>query len=519
VCGVVNGYGNVSKGMTRATEDPYYSVSWHLHPVKGHLLGHLHVKEVWDAGITGKGVMMGFSPQTLHFVHMELEGRYDPSSVITEGGSAEMVISKTASIATAVGNANNGVCSRGVAYGSKFVILGNGAKDTQDLKWMNDERIPCNLYVVERRGLDGETVHSPCRSCWETVEKANERGVIVVTSTGSGGPTDNCNYDLYANAPLTLAFSPHTPGGFPSSFAESCPNALVSVPVGESDNSTFGIFTAATPPSDCVKITDGHLAAPIGAGVVALMLEASNFSLSSCDIAHILVDTANQFPEVEWKTNGAGLKYHPRLGFGAVNAALAVRTAQGLEPRKKYREMETVTVSSGGEHNISEVGFVTMLFFAHAPSHALLEWVTVEADIKHTAASDLTISLTSPAGTTSVFATPRTKKASGFKLTVNRSPSENIATILANPANEAADMVKVEELSNVIFFSLLQECCTTKCEFSLQKRQPGKIYILLMDSMSYCFFDDQINYVNYVTRRKKCTGPHFPQPQLPPPLH
>jgi subtilisin-like proprotein convertase family protein len=164
--------------------------------------------------------------------------------------------------------------------------------------------------------------------------------------------------------------------------------------------------------------------------------------------------------------------------------------------------METVTVSSVGEHNISEVGFVTMLFFAHAPSHALLEWVTVEADIKHSAASDLSISLTSPSGTTSVFATPRTKKASGFKLTVNRSPSENIATILANPANEAADMVKVEEWSNVIFFSLLQECCTTKCEFSIQRRQPGKLYVLLMDSMSYCFFDDQIQFVNYVTRKK-----------------
>ena len=61
------------------------------------------------------------------------------------------------------------------------------------------------------------------------------------------------------------------------------------------------------------------------AGVVALMLEASNHRLSPRDIAHILVETSTFSPQVKGQENGAGKLYHDQVGFGYINAGEAVR--------------------------------------------------------------------------------------------------------------------------------------------------------------------------------------------------
>ena len=56
-----------------------------------------------------------------------------------------------------------------------------------------------------------------------------------------------------------------------------------------------------------------HISPHTTAGVIALMLEASNNTLTSREIAHILIDTAIQPKKVNWTLNGAGYKMHPQV--------------------------------------------------------------------------------------------------------------------------------------------------------------------------------------------------------------
>ena len=63
------------------------------------------------------------------------------------------------------------------------------------------------------------------------------------------------------------------------------------------------------------------------AGVVALMLEATNHRLSPFDIAHILVESATFPPQVRGERNGAGLSYNDQIGFGMIDAGKAVKNA------------------------------------------------------------------------------------------------------------------------------------------------------------------------------------------------
>ena len=44
---------------------------------------------------------------------------------------------------------------------------------------------------------------------------------------GNGGDADNCNYDMYSNAPFVINVGSHGPNGVPTSYSEPC-SALVS---------------------------------------------------------------------------------------------------------------------------------------------------------------------------------------------------------------------------------------------------------------------------------------------------
>ncbi len=50
---------------------------------------------------------------------------------------------------------------------------------------------------------------------------------------------------------------------------------------------------------------------PPSAGVVALLVEASHFTLTARDVSHILVRSAYHPPHLPWRVNGGGHKHHP----------------------------------------------------------------------------------------------------------------------------------------------------------------------------------------------------------------
>lgn len=81
--------------------------------------------------------------------------------------------------------------------------------------------------------------------------------------------------------------------------------------------------------------TDGHTgtsaAAPLAAGMVALMLQVRP-CLSWRDVQHIITYTATQYDtEADWETNGAGFHHSHKHGFGLLNAWRLVNAAKVWE--------------------------------------------------------------------------------------------------------------------------------------------------------------------------------------------
>ena len=103
---------------------------------------------------------------------------------------------------------------------------------------------------------------------------------------------DNCNYDGYASSPYTIAVGAIDNYGRHSFYSEPCAALLVVAP---SDGGSAGVSTTDAViqgSSECTSEFGGtSSAAPLVAGVVALMLEA-NARLSWRDVQLILARSA-----------------------------------------------------------------------------------------------------------------------------------------------------------------------------------------------------------------------------------
>lgn len=179
-------------------------------------------------------------------------------------------------------------------------------------------------------------------------------------------------------------------------------------------------------------------ATPVTAGVVALILEA-NPALSWRDVKHILATTSTQVDaakapisitlgtggpyEIEpgWTTKVTGPQFHNWYGFGRVNAAAAVAAAQsyvygslGTFQSTGFRSSGTVNKTIPDDSTAGASSTITV-------TKALtIEAVQIKVNIDHWYVGDLTIELTSPAGTRSVLKTTydgmaNTVDATGFK--------------------------------------------------------------------------------------------------------
>jgi hypothetical protein len=145
-------------------------------------------------------------------------------------------------------------------------------------------------------------------------------------------------------------------------------------------------------------------AAPLAAGVVALMLEV-NPLLTWRDVQHILVDTATPADAANpgWLTNGSGRLFHPRCGFGRVNAEGAVAAAVNWETVPEEAPALTAAVAEAKAIPDNAAGIAQAAVISGQDSF-FTEHVELTVTIEHPRRGDLRISLRSPAGTESVMA-------------------------------------------------------------------------------------------------------------------
>jgi proprotein convertase subtilisin/kexin type 1 len=172
-----------------------------------------------------------------------------------------------------------------------------------------------------------------------------------------------------------------------------------------------------------VSHTGTSAAAPLAAGIVALMLEA-NPALTWRDVQHLIVWTSEMAPLREndgWQTNAAGFRFNPRFGFGLMNAHALVKTSIDW-PTVPEKSICTVNAASGVPGSLSS-GHVTQVALVSdgcADSELevrVLEHVEVEVTIEYSRRGALQVLLISPAGTTTQVLAPRNRDMSsvGFK--------------------------------------------------------------------------------------------------------
>ncbi|MGB0653030.1 MAG: S8 family serine peptidase [Thermoplasmatota archaeon] len=412
--------------------DPRFDDQWHLRNTgQGGGSPGLDVGAVqaWDTA-TGAGVTISIVDDGVQYVHPDLDDRFDlalsDDPCGGDGnptpGSGDHHGTAVAGVAAAVGG--NGLGVAGVAFDANLAAVrltacfASGAEEAAALSDHNDR---VDIYTNSWGPFDSPSVTDRPQAVVRSAiadSVANGRGGLGNLYTWAGGnghPDDHGNYDGYANSRYVVAVGAVANDGDPAWYSEACACLLVSAP---SDGGSRGIVTTdrtGNPGYSNGDVTNDFggtsAAAPVVAGVIALMLEA-NPGLGWRDVHAILAETASRdgLAPSGWMTNGAGFHVHDRYGFGLVDAAAAVDAAVGWANRGP--EASSAVSWSGsqsipdGDGRFPSPG-QARTFQLELTDDLTIERVALDLSATHGRHNDLRVRLTSPDGTTSTMLSGR----------------------------------------------------------------------------------------------------------------
>lgn len=382
--------------------DPGFGLQWHLRNLANPLFD-ANVQGAWNMGYTGAGVTIGVIDGGIYVTHPDLAPNYEAAASQT-GGTSNHGTSCAGVAAAVANNAQGGV---GAAYDATWANLyyGFSSQNAAAFAHRNDlNDVKSNSWGPPDNGAFAQ---------WTTVEAAaladaatNGRGGLGVAFTwaaGNGGTIDRVDYDPFASNRYTVAVGAITDGDVRSGYNETGSSMFC---VAQSDGGSQGIYT--TYGSNGYTLTFGGTssACPLGAGIVALMLDA-NPALTWRDVQHILARSArlNHPGDPAWETNGAGKKINYNYGFGAVDATAAVGMALSWT---------NVSAELGDDSGVQAVNQAIPdnnaagLVRTHSVAGSFrVESVELILNVDHAYIGDVQITLTSPDGTQSLLAKKR----------------------------------------------------------------------------------------------------------------
>jgi kexin len=439
--------------------DPFYGDQWHLKNtgqlgatgVAGTVGEDIDVEPVWTACGTsntcrGEGVRIAVVDDGLEIAHEDLfanvatglsynyvTGSTDPTNDPTDTTSGHGT--NVAGIVAA--RDLNGLGVRGVAPRANLVgynvLQTQTSSDEADAMTRNAATVGVNTNSWG--APDGNGNLWPSDLIWQTAidyglaNGRGGRGIVYTWAAGNGGdanqtggPVDNSNYDGQANFRGVMAVGAVNDQGTKSSYSERGANLWVSAPGGEScdthtitttdrtgalgDNPGLGyVDYADLNYTRCMNGTSSST--PMVAGVAALVLQAKP-NLGWRDVRVILAKTArqNDSTNMEWAVNGAGLHINPNYGFGVVDASSAVATAMTYSVYLPAEKTYTTTLISPSLviPDNSAIG-VSSFMTVSGSNITNIEFVEITfSAADHPYSGDLEITLTSPAGTSSILA-------------------------------------------------------------------------------------------------------------------
>lgn len=139
---------------------------------------------------------------------------------------------------------------------------------------------------------------------------------------------DNCNCDGYVSSIYTLSIGAVTQFGHFPWYGERC-SSTIAVAYSSGSNSDAKVATSDLHHQCTLDHTGTSAAAPLAAGIIALLLEARP-DLTWRDVQHLVVYTSDFSRLTDnrgWSRNGAGFMFNSRFGFGLIDAYSLITTA------------------------------------------------------------------------------------------------------------------------------------------------------------------------------------------------
>lgn len=418
----------------------------------------LRVEEVWKMGYTGEGIVVTILDDGLEWNHTDILPNYDarasfdmnhnrsdpfPSYDIYNSNShGTRCAGEVAMVA------NNRKCGVGVAPRAKIggiKCLDGIVEDSIEAMSLLHNIDYIDIYSGSWGPQDdGKTVDGPKRTAKMALERGAKygrqgKGALYIWASGNGGTHgDNCNCDGYISSIYTISIGGVTQQGQLPFYGERCASTMA-VACSSGAHTDRKIVTTDLHNKCTVDYSGTSAAAPLAAGVYALLLEANN-NLTWRDVQHLTAWTSDPVPIKDnpgWKRNGAGLVFNSRFGFGLLNAKALVDAAIKWQnvPRKSIcivshatrlpvflqsRNMAQVIFTSDGcqreyENQQKHAQFQPVssarsggVHGGHRPTPVMhLEHVEVIVDIEYTSRGSLDIFLISPSGTISTLLTRR----------------------------------------------------------------------------------------------------------------
>lgn len=412
--------------------DPNIGDQWYLHGQENNqdvVSINLQKKPAYE----GRGVLVAIVDNGLDLEHEDLASNVDLGNFsylpATYGFSNA---DHGTAVAGIIGAAKNGVGGVGIAPSTRLVaynaLRAPSTENLADALIRGIERVAISNNSWGDFNSWGEPLHlkGPIEDALRkgTSEGRHGLGIVYVFSAGNGAvidqygvPSDNVNYSGLVNNKFTLPICAVDQFGKKTRYSEAGATLLVCAPSKGSDKQ-FGIFTTDVTGNlgynrSAVEDEVAHLsytrqfggtsaAAPMVSGVVALMLEA-NPSLGWRDVRYILASTAqrNDFADPEWSLNGAGFHINHNYGFGLVDASAALDAAERWVNLPASLETEGASIVEKIIPDGLQQGLESEV---HIIDSLIVEFIDVVFDAPdHPRIGDLTITLTSPSGTTSIL--------------------------------------------------------------------------------------------------------------------
>lgn len=420
--------------------DPLWPMQWELFNRGQFTQAHfdLNVMPVWQRNITGRGVVVTIIDDGVDHSNTDLQKNFEPFASFDLRGAHGLSHDPmphrdeenghgTKCAGEVAMEANNSYCGVGIAYNARvggIRMLDGPVTDVMEASSLSFNSSFIDIYVCSWGPRDdGAEMGGPAQLAEKALRLGTQKGRggkgnIFVWASGNGGAhSDHCGADGYINSIYTIAIGAVTHTGHSAFYSEPCP-ATMAVTITSGNPGSMPLVTVSNLDDGCITEFAGtSSAAPIAAGVIALVLEA-NPDLTWRDIQHLIARTGKvpNPQEPGWIVNGAGFHVHDRYGFGLLDAGLMVQQAllfQSVSPQRLCSYDMTLDpvrlLTSGGK--------VIVTIHSKACSGATnqintLEHVQVTVSLTSVCRGDLSVEMTSPSGTRSLLLGSRPNDAS-----------------------------------------------------------------------------------------------------------